>query len=87
MTFFSKGIRYRAHLFIPSIITGGQAMIVIPRKVGESIIINDEIIVTVIEIRGDKVRLAIDCPPQVPVHKREVFEAIRQTTMPSARPR
>jgi carbon storage regulator len=49
-------------------------MIVIPRKVGESIVIYDNIIVTVVEIRGDKVRLSIEHPPEIPVHRQEVFE-------------
>jgi len=53
-------------------------MIVIPRKKNESIVIGDDIIVTVIEIRDDKVRLGIEHPPEVPVHRREVYEAIRR---------
>jgi carbon storage regulator len=53
-------------------------MVVIPRKVGESIVIGDDIVVTVIEIRGDKVRLGIEHPAHVSVHRREVFEAIRR---------
>ena len=62
-------------------------MIVIPRKVGESIVIGDNIVVTVIEIRGDKVRLGIEHPAEVTVHRREVYEAIRQTEAESTRPR
>ncbi|MBM4093984.1 MAG: carbon storage regulator CsrA [Planctomycetes bacterium] len=54
-------------------------MIVIPRKVGESIVIGDNITVTVIEIIGDKVRLGIEHPAEVAVHRREVYEAIRRT--------
>ena len=51
-------------------------MLVLSRKKNESIIINDNIIVTVIEIRGDKVRLGIEAPRDVTVHRREVYEAI-----------
>ncbi len=51
-------------------------MIVIPRKKGESVVINDNIILTVIEIRGDKVRLGIEHPKGATVHRREVYEAI-----------
>jgi carbon storage regulator len=51
-------------------------VIVIPRKKGESIIISDDIILTVIEVRGDKVRLGIDHPSGITVHRREVYEAI-----------
>lgn len=51
-------------------------MLVLSRKKNESIIINDVITVTVVEIRGDKVRLGIVAPKEVPVHRQEVFDAI-----------
>ena len=51
-------------------------MLVLSRKKNESIVINNDIIVTVIEIRGDKVRLGIVAPKEVPVHREEVYEAI-----------
>lgn len=51
-------------------------MLVLSRKKNESIIINDNITVTVVEIRGDKIRLGIDAPKEVTVHRREVYEAI-----------
>ena len=53
-------------------------MLVLSRKKNESIVINNEITVVVVEIRGDKVRLGIEAPKEVPVHRREVFEAIRR---------
>ena len=52
-------------------------MLVLSRKKNESIIINDQITLTVIEIRGDKVRLGIEAPKDVPVHRREVYDAIQ----------
>ena len=52
-------------------------MLVLSRKKNESIIINDHITVTVVEIRGDKVRLGIEAPKDVTVHRREVYEAIQ----------
>lgn len=52
-------------------------MLVLSRKKDETIIINDHIRVTVVEIRGDKVRLGIDAPKDVTVHRREVYEAIQ----------
>ncbi|WP_422926941.1 carbon storage regulator CsrA [Singulisphaera sp. PoT] len=52
-------------------------MLVLSRKKNESIIINDNITVTIIEIRGDKVRLGIEAPKDVTVHRREVYEAIQ----------
>lgn len=53
-------------------------MLVLSRKKNESIVIRDDIVITVVEIRGDKVRLGIDAPKEVPVHRREVYEAIRR---------
>ena len=55
---------------------GYAAMRVLSRKKNESIVINNDITVTVVEIRGDKVRLGIVAPKEVPVHRQEVFEAI-----------
>ncbi len=51
-------------------------MLVLSRKKNESIVINNDITVTVVEIRGDKVRLGIVAPKEVPVHRQEVYEAI-----------
>ena len=53
-------------------------MLVLTRKKNESIIIGDSISIMVIEIRGDKVRLGIDAPREVPVHRQEVYEAIKR---------
>ncbi len=51
-------------------------MLVLSRKKNESIVINNDITVTVVEIRGDKVRLGIVAPKEVPVHRQEVFDSI-----------
>jgi carbon storage regulator len=51
-------------------------MLVLSRSKNESINIGDEVTIVVIEVRGDKVRLGIEAPPHVPVHRREVYEAI-----------
>jgi len=53
-------------------------MLVLSRKKNESIIINDDITIVVVEIRGDKVRLGIEAPKEIPVHRNEVYEAIRR---------
>jgi carbon storage regulator len=53
-------------------------MLVLSRKKNESIVINDDITVVVVEIRGDKVRLGIEAPKEVPVHRREVYDAIKE---------
>ena len=54
-------------------------MLVLSRKKNESIVINDEITIVVVEIRGDKVRLGVEAPREVPVHRREVYEAIQRS--------
>nr|AGC72073.1 carbon storage regulator [uncultured bacterium A1Q1_fos_291] len=51
-------------------------MLVLSRKRNESVIINDNIVVTVIDVRGDKVRIGIEAPRDVSVHRQEVLEAI-----------
>jgi carbon storage regulator len=54
-------------------------MLVLSRKKNESIVINNDITITVVEIRGDKVRLGIVAPKEVPVHRQEVYDAIHGT--------
>jgi carbon storage regulator len=54
-------------------------MLVLSRKKNESIVINDDITIVVVEIRGDKVRLGIEAPKEVPVHRQEVYEAIHRS--------
>lgn len=51
-------------------------MLVLSRKKNESLVIDNCITVVVVEIRGDKVRLGIEAPIDVPVHRREVYDAI-----------
>lgn len=53
-------------------------MLVLSRKKNESIVINDNITIVVVEIRGDKVRLGVEAPKEVPVHRREVYDAIQR---------
>lgn len=56
-------------------------MLVLSRQRDESIIIGDNIVVTIVDIRGDKVRLGIDAPTEIPVHRREVYEAIQRENL------
>lgn len=53
-------------------------MLVLSRKRDESIMISDIIVITIVDIRGDKVRLGIDAPTEIPVHRQEVYEAVRR---------
>ena len=58
-------------------------MLVLSRKKNECIVIDDKITITVVEIRGDKVRLGIEAPSTVPVHREEIFDAIRGRSVPN----
>jgi carbon storage regulator len=60
-------------------------MLVLSRQRDESIIIGDNIVVTIVDIRGDKVRLGIDAPTEIPVHRREVYEAIQRENLRASR--
>jgi len=52
-------------------------MLVLSRKTNQRIVIGDAIVVTVVEIRGDKCRLGIEAPRAVTVHRSEIYDAIR----------
>ena len=60
-------------------------MLVLSRQRDQSIIIGDKIVVTVVDVRGDKVRLGIDAPTEIPVHRREVYEAIQRENLRATR--
>ena len=62
-------------------------MLVLSRKKNESIVINNDITIVVVEIRGDKVRLGVEAPKEVPVHRREVYDAIRRNDAAAAQSR
>ncbi|MFM7844139.1 MAG: carbon storage regulator CsrA [Planctomycetota bacterium] len=62
-------------------------MLVLSRHRDESIIIGDDIVVTIVDIRGDKVRLGINAPQDVPVHRQEVYEAIQRENRKAAQVR
>lgn len=61
-----------------SALEGDARMLVLSRQRDESIIIGDDIVITVVDIRGDKVRLGIDAPTVISVHRQEVYEAIQR---------
>jgi carbon storage regulator len=60
-------------------------MLVLSRHRDESIMIGDDIVVWIVDIRGDKVRLGISAPDDIPVHRREVYEAIKRENEKAAR--
>ncbi|MDR2757254.1 MAG: carbon storage regulator CsrA [Planctomycetaceae bacterium] len=55
-------------------------MLVLSRKINESVVINDNITIVVVEIHGDKVRLGIEAPKDIIIHRKEVYDAIQGTT-------
>ncbi len=61
-------------------------MLVLSRHRDESIIIGDDIVITVVDIRGDKVRLGIAAPIEISVHRQEVYEAIQRENQKTSRP-
>ena len=60
-------------------------MLVLSRHRDESIMIGDDIVLTIVDIRGDKVRLGIDAPQDIPVHRREVYDAIQRENQKAAK--
>jgi carbon storage regulator len=60
-------------------------MLVLSRHRDESIIIGDDVVITIVDIRGDKVRLGINAPQDIPVHRREVYEAIQRENQKAAK--
>ena len=61
-------------------------MLVLSRKKNESIVINDNITIVVVEIRGDKVRLGVEAPKETPVHRKEVYDAIKREEVSRDKP-
>lgn len=59
-------------------------MLVLTRRTGESLVIGDEIEVSIVEIRGDQVRIAVNAPRNISVHRKEVYELIQQENRDAA---
>jgi carbon storage regulator len=53
-------------------------MLILTRRVGESLMIGDEVNVTVLGIRGNQVRIGVDAPKDVAVHREEIYDRIQQ---------
>ncbi|SMC39853.1 carbon storage regulator CsrA [Sporomusa malonica] len=61
-------------------------MLALTRKIGERIIVDDNIIFTVVDIKGDNVRLAIEAPKEIKIYRGEIYEAIINENKQSASP-
>ena len=59
-------------------------MLVLTRRAGESVVIGSDVVVTIVEVRGDVVRVGIDAPREVQVHREEVFRAVREANLAAA---
>ncbi len=57
-------------------------MLVFTRKKNEQVVIDENIVITVVEISGERIRLGIEAPREVPVHRREVYDAIHPAPHP-----
>jgi len=74
-------VNRRPDFFVELIGTSRQKelkMLVLSRQKDESIMIGEDVEITIVDVRGDKVRLGITAPKEIPVHRREVYEAIRR---------
>ncbi len=61
-------------------------MLVLSRQKDESIMIGDNVEITIVDVRGDKVRLGINAPKSIPVHRREIYNAIQREKNKDAKP-
>ena len=61
-------------------------MLVLSRQRDESIMIGDDVEITIVDVRGDKVRLGITAPKEIPVHRREIYDAIQREKAEKANP-
>ena len=61
-------------------------MLVLSRRVGESVVIGDDVTITILEVRGDVIRVGIDAPRSVAVHRAELLEQLESSNRDSASP-
>jgi carbon storage regulator len=57
--------------------TGVKAMLILTRRVGESLVIGDEVVVNVLGVKGNQVRIGVDAPKEVSVHREEIYDRIQ----------
>ena len=77
-------VRRSQAMIITRPIREDEAMLVLSRQKDQTIMIGDLIEITIVDIRGDKVRLGINAPTAIPVHRKEVYEAIRSENRAAA---
>ena len=62
---------------------GERIMLILTRRVGEKICIGDEIEITVLGVKGNQVRIGVNAPEEIPVHREEVYERIKEELQPA----
>lgn len=60
-------------------------MLILTRRVGESLVIGDDVTVTVLGVNGNQVRVGVQAPKQIPVHREEVYQRIKSELPPPSR--
>lgn len=73
-----RGLRTGRHAGVGESRGGAQDMLILTRKLGENIRIGDDVKITILDIRGGQVKLGIEAPPHVSVHREEIYERIRE---------
>ena len=59
-------------------------MLILSRKIGQSLVIGEKIVVRILEVSGDNVKIGVEAPRDIPVHRQEIFEAIKEENQAAA---
>ena len=59
-------------------------MLILSRKIGQSLVIGEKVVVRVLEVSGENVKIGVEAPREIPVHRQEVFEAIKEENQAAA---